>query len=85
MQQPSGQGFSLDAIRRTVEDKVLEAVDGVCGRIPHGEQYKEQFHSAIDSTMDNLQRQAQSQIGNLGGMPGNISGQQGNQPNPPRH
>ena len=80
-----GQGFSLDSIRKMAEDKIMVAVDSVIGRIPNGQQYRDQFHQAIGNAMNELQQQAQSQMGNLGGMMGNITGRQPNQPNPPIH
>jgi len=85
MQKPSGQGMNLDTIRHTVESKVLEAIDGVLARIPNGQQHRDQFHQAINGAMDNFQQQAQGQMGNLGGMMGNITGQKRDQPNPPAH
>jgi hypothetical protein len=78
----SGQGFSLDSMRKIAEDKIVNAVDGVVSRIPNGQQYKEQFHQAIGKAMNELQQQAQNQMSNMGGMMGNITGQQ---PNPPTH
>ena len=75
-------GFSLDSIRKMAEDKIMVAVDGVIGRIPNGQQYRDQFRQAIDKAMDELQQQAQSQMSNLGGMMGNVTGRQ---PNPPVH
>lgn len=78
----SGQGFSLDSMRKMAEDKIVKAVDGVVSRIPNGQQYQEQVHQAIGKAMDELQEQAQNQMGNLGGMMGNITGRQ---PNPPSH
>jgi predicted PurR-regulated permease PerM len=80
-----GQGFSLDSIRKMAEDKILGAVDGVVARIPNGQQYQEQMHQAISNALNELQQQAQSQMGNIGGMMGNITGRQSNQPNPPVH
>jgi hypothetical protein len=88
MQKPSGQGMNLDTIRQTVESEVLKAVDGVLGRIPNGQQHRDQFRQAISGAMDNLQQQAQGQmgnLGNLGGMLGNMTGQKRDQPNPPAH
>lgn len=79
-----GQGFSLDSIRQMAESKIMSAVDGVVSRIPNGQQYKDQFHQAISGAMDDLQRQAQSQMGNLGGMMGGSAGRQPGQ-NPPIH
>jgi hypothetical protein len=84
----SGQGLSMDAIRKMVEDKVLAAVDGVLGNIPNGMQYKDKFRQAIGGAMNDLQQQAQSQMGNLGGMMGNLGGMTGRKPdqgNPPIH
>lgn len=87
--QGQGQGFSLDAIRRIVEDKVCEAVESVVSRIPNGHQYRDQFRQAIGGAMDHLQQQAHSQMGGLGGMMGNLGmGQRTDQPpsgNPPIH
>jgi hypothetical protein len=80
-----GQGFSLDSIRKMAEDKIMTAVDSVITRIPNGQQYRDQFHQAIGNAMNELQQQAQSQMGNLGGMMGNITGRQSGQPNPPIH
>lgn len=83
-----GQGFSLDAIRKTVEDRVLAAVDGVLENIPNGQQYKDQFRQAIDGAMNDLQQQARSQVGSIGGLMGNVSGMMGHKPeqgNPPIH
>jgi hypothetical protein len=84
----SGQGFSLDSIRQMAEDKILTAVDGVIGRIPNGQQYREQFRQAIGGAMDELQRTAQSQMGNMGGMMGNLGNMAGRRPdqgNPSLH
>jgi hypothetical protein len=84
-----GQGFSLDAIRKAVEDKVCEAVDGVANRIPNGQQYRDQFHKAIGGAMDTLEKQAQNQMGNMGDMMGSIGNMMGKRPdqpdNPPIH
>lgn len=68
----SGQGFSLDSIRKATEEKILAAVDGVVNRIPNGQEYKDQFRQAISGAMDDLQRQAQSQLSNMSGMLGNM-------------
>lgn len=81
----SGQGFSLDSLRKTAEDKIMVAVDGVIGRIPNGQQYREQLRNAITGALNEMQQQAQSQIGNLGGMMGGVTGRQTNPPNPPSH
>jgi predicted heme/steroid binding protein len=80
-----GQGFSLDSIRKMAEDKIMVAVDGVVSHIPNGQQYRDQFHQAINNALNELQQQAQSQMGNLSGMMGNITGRQPNQPTPPTH
>lgn len=79
-----GQGFSLDSMRKMAEDKIMGAIDGVVNRIPNGQQYRDQFQQAITKAMGELQQQAQSQIGNLGGMMG-MGGRQPDQPNPPTH
>lgn len=84
----SGQGFSLDSIRKAAEEKILAAVDGVIDRIPNGHQYQDQFKQAISGAMDDLQRQAQNQLSNLGGLMGNLGGMTGRRPdqgNPPVH
>jgi hypothetical protein len=79
------QGFSLDSLRQMAEDKIMSAVDGVINHIPNGSQYRDKFRQAINGAMNDLQKQAQSQMGNLGGMMGNLGGRQPNQPNPPTH
>jgi hypothetical protein len=85
----SGGNISLDAIRKMVEDKVMGAIDGVLGSIPNGMQYKDKFTQAIGGAMNDLQQQAQSRMGNLGGMMGNLGGMAGgrrpDQGNPPIH
>lgn len=88
MQSEPGQGFSLDSIRKAAEEKILAAVDSVVDHIPNGQQYKDQFWQAVDSAMDDLQRQAQSQLSNLSSMLGNLSDRMGRRPdqdNPPVH
>lgn len=79
------QGFSLDSIRKTAEETITKAVDGVITRIPNGQQYTDQVHQAINGALNELQQKAQSQMGNMGGMLGNITGSQPGQPNPPTH
>ncbi len=81
----AGQGFSLESLRKTAEEKIFTAVDGVVNRIPDGQKYRDQIHQAITKAIDELQQQAQSQMGNLGGMMGNVTGRQPNPPNPPVH
>ncbi|MEO7021650.1 MAG: hypothetical protein ABI234_15970 [Ktedonobacteraceae bacterium] len=78
-----GQGFSLDAIRKMVEEKVYEAVEGVANRIPNGQHYHDQFRQAISDAMDTLQQQAQSQMSNRSGMLGNLGNMTGKRPNQP--
>jgi hypothetical protein len=87
-EEMQGQGFDLNSIRQMVEDKVMAAVDGVLGRIPNGPQYRDHFHQAIGGAINELHQQAQSRMGNLGGMLGNLGGMSGRQPdqgNPPVH
>ena len=81
----SGQGFSLDSIRRAAEDKIFAAVDVVINRIPNGQQYKDQFRQAIDSALDDLQRQAQTHLGGMMGNLGGFTGRKPDQDNPPAH
>jgi hypothetical protein len=88
MQSGGHGGISLDAMRKMVEDKVLAAVDGVLNTIPNGMQYKDKFRQAIGGAMNDLQQQAQSQMGNLGSMMSNLGGMTGRRPdqdNPPVH
>jgi hypothetical protein len=87
-EQAEMQGFSLEHIRQTVEEKVMGAVDGVLTRIPNGPQYREQFRQAIGGALNDLQQQAQGQAGPLGGIMGKLGGIFGHsheQGNPPAH
>ncbi len=82
------QGFSLESIRKMAEEKITVAVDGVVSRIPNGQQYTDQVHQAITNVLNDLQKQAQAQMGNMGNMGnmlGGMTGRQPNQPNPPTH
>ncbi len=81
------QGFSLDSFRRMAEGKIQAAVDGVLTRIPNGQQYRDQFHQAIGGAINEIQEQAQSQMGNAGGLLGHLKGMFGHNPeqgHPPR-
>ena len=60
----------LKSARDAAEQQVDNAIDQFAGKIPGGENYKQQAKDAADGILDNLQKEGENRIGGMGGPQG---------------
>ena len=70
----SGQQGSLDGARNVAQNQVDQAIDQFGSKIPGGSQYTQQAKDAAHGALDNLEKEGESRLGNLGGSVGGMFG-----------
>ena len=60
----------LSGARNASEQQVNQAIDQFAGKIPGGEQYKQQAKDAADGILNNLQKEGENRINGMGGPQG---------------
>ncbi len=64
----------MDALKNQAEQKIDETIDQFAQKIPGGTQFSGQAKEAMSGVLDNLEKQAEEQGGNILGNIGNSIG-----------
>ncbi len=68
--QNTNEKGMLDSARNVAEQKVNQAIDQFAGKIPGGEQYKQQAKDAAEGVLLNLEKEGENRINGMGGPQG---------------
>jgi len=73
----------MDSLKQQAEQKIDETIDQFAQKVPGGTQFSQQAKDAMSGVLDNLEKQAEEQggniLGNLGNTIGGIFGQHKNE------
>ncbi len=64
----------VDALKQQAEQKIDETIDQFAQKVPGGTQFSQQAKDAMAGALDNLEKQAEEQGGNILGNIGNSIG-----------
>lgn len=64
----------MDALKHTAEQKIDETIDQFAQKVPGGTQFSQQAKDAMSGVLDNLEKEAEQQGGNILGNLGNTIG-----------
>ena len=64
----------VDALKHQAEQKIDETIDQYAQKIPGGTQFSQQAKDAMSGVLDNLEKEAEEQGGNILGNIGNSIG-----------
>ena len=64
----------MDALKNQAEQKIDETIDQFAQKVPGGTQFSQQAKDAMSGVLDNLEKQAEEQGGNILGNIGNSIG-----------
>ncbi|GAC1399867.1 MAG: hypothetical protein NVSMB49_10910 [Ktedonobacteraceae bacterium] len=67
-QSNQGNQGSLGGARGMAQNQVDSAIDQFGNKIPGGSQYTQQAKDAAHGVLDNLEKEGENRLGNLGGM-----------------
>lgn len=79
-QQQSGMGQGqIDNLRQKAEGQIDQAIDQYAGKVPGGEQASQKAKDAAASGLDQIEKEAENRMGNMGGLGDMLGGNQGGQ------
>ena len=68
--QNTNQDGMLSGARQVAEQKVGQAIDQFATKIPGGTQYSQQAKDAANNALQNLEKEGENRINNMGGPKG---------------
>ncbi len=68
--QNTNEEGMLSGARNVAEQQVDQAIDQFAGKIPGGEQYKQQAKDAASGVLRNLEKEGENRINGMGGPQG---------------
>jgi hypothetical protein len=73
-------GGALGNVRQMVENQIYQAIDHYGSQVPGGERFTPEAKNAVAGILDNLQQQLEAQAASrMGGLGGGLFGESGNQ------
>jgi hypothetical protein len=73
-QGQQGRRGMFSDVRRMAEQQIDQVIDQFGSKIPGASQYTQQAKDAVGGIFDNMEREVENRIGNMGGMSGSSQG-----------